>query len=185
MSVETPEETFACTRCGAEYAGGDSCPSCGALRAPVPCDEHPGRTAHSRCVFCGRPVCEGAADDAGPARCQEHHGVTVIEGWSQVYTTADDLEGALIVQNLRAEGIDAQVYSQKDDVFPVDLGELSIIRVLVPVWEHQAAQEIIAAYSDAAGEVGFACPNCGEVFEPGQAACSACGADLGGVTPAV
>jgi len=184
LSVETPEQTFACARCGAEYAGGDSCPSCGALRQPVPCDEHPDRTAHSRCVFCGRPVCEGAGD-ATPARCDEHAGVTVIAGWSQVYTTADDLESTLIVQNLRAEGIDAQLYSQKDDVFPVDLGELSIIRVLVPVWEHQAAREIIESYSDREGELGFACPSCGEAYDSGQAACAACGADLGGLSPAV
>src|SRR5687768_14217762 len=52
LSVEAPEATFACPRCGAEYVGGDACPSCGFLQSPVPCDDDPSRNAAYRCVLC-------------------------------------------------------------------------------------------------------------------------------------
>ncbi|WP_420125394.1 putative signal transducing protein [Longimicrobium sp.] len=154
MSVEAPEATFTCPRCGAEYAGGDACPSCGFLQAPVPCDDDPSRNAAYRCVLCGRTVC--GSDPAGKraALCDLHAHVPIIEGWAQVYTTGDPLEADLIVQNLQAEGIDAQVYSQKDDhAFPVDIGELSIVRVLAPVWEFGEAMDLVESYTSGDGEI--------------------------------
>jgi Putative prokaryotic signal transducing protein len=180
LSVETPEISTTCPRCGAEYTGGDdSCPVCGLLHAPVPCDERPGEQARFRCVLCGRATCtaEPAANRA--AVCEEHASVPVIESWAQVYSTGDGIEAGLIAQNLQAEGIDAQVYDQKDDnAFPVDLGELAIVRVLVPVWDFAEALDLVTSYMDGDGEVGFACPSCGEVYEPGQTQCGNCGASL-------
>jgi len=176
---EAPEATFTCPRCGAEYTGGDSCPACGFLRGPVPCDDDPSRSAEYRCVLCGRTAC-GADPGNKPARCAQHAHVPIIEGWAEVYTTNDDIEGGLIVQNLAAEGIDAQVYSQRDEfVFPMDLGELSIVRVLVPVWEFAEAMEFVQSYTSSDGHVSFACPNCGDVYEPGATQCANCGAPLG------
>lgn len=154
MSVEAPEATFTCPRCGAEYTGGDACPACGFLQAPVPCDDDPSRNAAYRCVLCGRTVC--GSDPAGKraALCDLHAHVPIIEGWAQVYTTGDPLEADLIVQNLQAEGIDAQVYSQKDDhAFPVDIGELSIVRVLAPVWEFGEAMDLVESYNNGDGEI--------------------------------
>jgi predicted RNA-binding Zn-ribbon protein involved in translation (DUF1610 family) len=180
LSVEAPEATFVCPRCGAEYTGGDACPSCGFLHAPVPCDDDPSRNAAFRCVLCGRTVC-GADPGSRAARCDLHAHVPIIEGWAQVYTTGDPLEADLIVQNLQAEGIDAQVYSQKDDhAFPVDIGELSIVRVLAPVWEFGEAMDCVQSYTSSEGEVAFACANCGEVYEPGATQCASCGASLTG-----
>lgn len=181
LSVETPEITITCPRCSAEYAGGDSCPSCGLLQAPVACDEDPGRQARFRCVLCGRAVCHEEPAGNRAALCEIHASVPVVEQWAQVYSTNDGIEAGLIVQNLQAEGIDAQVYDQKDDnVFPVDLGELSIVRVLTPVWQFGEASDLVNAYMDSAGEVTFACPACGEVYEPGQEQCGNCGASLVG-----
>jgi ribosomal protein L37E len=179
LSVEAPEATFTCPRCGAEYTGGDACPSCGFLRAPVPCDDDPSRTAAFRCVLCGRAACGVDPGGKKPALCDLHAHVPLIEGWAQVYTTNDDIEGGLLVENLRAEGIDAQLYSQRDDhVFPMDLGELSILRVLVPVWEFNDALNVVQSYSNGDGEVSFGCPNCGEVYEPGATQCANCGTSL-------
>lgn len=172
------DDAVRCERCGGEFVDGDACPLCGALRAEVPCEDDPGRPAHSRCVICARAVCEGLPDAARPALCVAHAGIPVIEGWSQVYTTSVELEAQLIVENLRAEGIDAQLYAQTDRSFPVDLGELSIARVLVPVWEHQLALQMIQERMDTEGEVLFACPSCGEAYEPGATACASCGAPL-------
>jgi uncharacterized C2H2 Zn-finger protein len=177
LSVETPEQTYACPRCGGEYADGDACPACGALRVAVPCDGDPARKAHSRCVICGVALCDGDAD-AIPALCADHRHVTVIEGFSQVYSDSDELAARLVVENLRAEGIEAHLYSQTSQSFPMDMGELSIARVLVPVWEHQQALELIQSYMDTEGEVVFACPACGEVYEPGAESCASCGAPL-------
>ena len=179
LSVETPEVTTTCPRCGSEYAGGDACPACGLLQNPVPCDDAPGQQARYRCVLCGRTVCGKEPDGKRAALCELHATVPLIEGWAQVYSTADGFEAGLIAQNLQAEGLDAQVYDQRDDhVFPVDLGELSIARVLVPVWQFEEAFALVNAHMDSAGEVTFACPACGEAFETGQTQCGNCGAAL-------
>ena len=174
------EETVRCSHCGVEFDGGDACPQCGKLRAQVPCDDDPSQNASFRCVICGRAVCAHLPDACRAALCEEHRTVPMIEGWAQVYSTAAEMEAQLIVENLRAEEIDAQLYNQADRSFPVDLGELSIARVLVPVWEYGPALELIRSYMDTEGEVVFACPSCGEVYEPGQATCSSCGASLVG-----
>jgi predicted amidophosphoribosyltransferase len=179
--IEAPAGTsYTCDRCGTEYRDGDSCPACGALRAPVPCEDDASRTAHARCVICGRPICGEQADDREPARCADHLGVPVIEGFAQVYTNSNAFAAQLLVENLRAEGLDATLYAQTDRSFPMDLGELSIARVLVPAFEYLSALELVREYMDTEGEVVFACPSCGEVYEPGQETCANCGASLVG-----
>ena len=188
--VETPSpattagdddgETVTCAVCGTEHEPADACPVCGALRTPVPCDEHPDRTAHSRCVLCGRAVCERDADEGRrPTTCPEHRSVPVIEGWAQVFSTATVVEAQLLAENLKSEGIDSTIYDQADRIFPVDLGELSIVRLMVPVWEYGTALQLIRGYMDGQGEVAFACAECGEVNEPEQETCTGCGARLG------
>lgn len=177
---EDDGETVTCAVCGAEHEPADACPVCGALRTPVPCDEHPDRTAHSRCVLCGRAVCERDADEGRrPTTCPEHRTVPVIEGWAQVFSTATVMEAQLLAENLKSEGIDSTIYDQADRIFPVDLGELSIVRLMVPVWEYGTALQLIRGYMDDQGEVAFACAECGEVNEPEQETCTGCGARLG------
>jgi predicted RNA-binding Zn-ribbon protein involved in translation (DUF1610 family) len=176
---EAAAETFRCERCTQEYHDADACPACGALRLAVPCDEHPEQGAEGRCVFCGRAICDGPApgrDD--PWVCEEHRAIPLIGGWAQVYSTTGEFEAQLLRENLRAEGVEAQIYSQKDHMYPVDFGELSIVRLMVPVWEYNAALGIIRSHMDREGEVVFACPSCGEAYEAGDEACSACGGSL-------
>ena len=178
--IETPAgASYTCERCGTEYAEGDACPACGSLRDPVPSDDDPGQPAHSRCVLCGRAIA-GHLETNEPARCAEHRAVPVIEGFAQVYTNNNAFAAQLLVENLRAEGLDATLYSQADRSFPMDLGELSIARVLVPAFQYQQALELVREYMDTEGEVVFACPSCGEVYEPGQETCTSCGAALAG-----
>ena len=171
-------EGFRCPRCETEYEGADACPACGTLRVEAACETHPDREAKGRCVICGRALCDrcSAGDDA--FLCEEHRGVHMIQGWAQVYSTHGEIEAQLVQENLRAEGIDSQIFSQKDHIYPVDLGELSIVRVMVPVWEYAAALETIRGHMDTEGEVVFACPSCGEAYEPGAEACASCGAPL-------
>lgn len=170
------EEVFHCARCAEDYAGGAACPVCGAFREPTPCAVHPDRMAPGRCVVCGTALCDEC--DAGGHRaflCADHRGVRLTEGWAEVYTTTSEFEAQLLRDNLRAEGIEAQTFSQRDRIFSVDLGELSIVRLLVPVWRYPEARELIQSHMDTGGEVAFACPACGEALEPGSADCQACG----------
>jgi predicted RNA-binding Zn-ribbon protein involved in translation (DUF1610 family) len=37
---------------------------------------------------------------------------------------------------------------------------------------------VIREHMDTAGEVVFACPSCGEAFDPGARECTGCGASL-------
>lgn len=102
----------------------------------------------------------------------------MIQGWAQIYTTTREFEAQLLRDNLGAEGIDARIFSQRDNMLSVDLGELSIVRLLVPVWDYDQALGLIREHMDQSGEVSFACPECGEAYEPGSESCSSCGAEL-------
>jgi hypothetical protein len=170
-----------CPRCEESYQGGDSCPACGFAPIPIPCERHPLILADGRCVVCGRAICGDCRGNAADKRvylCDEHGSVNVIEGWAQVYDDANEVEARLIRDNLVAEGIEARIFSQKDVMFSVALGELSVVRVLVPVWDYERAQEIIRDHTGIEGAVSFACPNCGEAYESGTRECQSCGASL-------
>ena len=172
------ETTIQCPRCDQEIdAEGPACPACGHLhKGSLDCLRHPDRKATGICVVCSDPLC-GECDvaDAMHHACPEHGDVPVIEGWAQIYTTSDVMEAELIKENLQADGVDAAVLSQKDQSFGVDLGELSPVRLLVPAYEYLDAVKHLAQHMDVEGEVTFACPSCGEVFDTGESVCSSCG----------
>jgi RNA polymerase subunit RPABC4/transcription elongation factor Spt4 len=170
-----------CPNCGEVIAAdGDACPVCGHLMVDATCDRHPDRAARGQCALCGTVLCEEC--DAGASRyhlCEEHAEVPIIEGWAQVLSLADEVEAKLIEENLRAEGVDARVLSQKDhSAFPVDLGDLAVIRILAPTYAFAEAKRMIDAHRDAVGEVSFGCPACGEPYDEGARACAACGEAL-------
>ncbi|HEX7240926.1 MAG TPA: hypothetical protein VF263_11710 [Longimicrobiaceae bacterium] len=172
-------DVFRCERCATEYDEADACPVCGTLRVAAECPQDAGEAAGGRCVICGRLLCGRCrAGDGDAFLCEDHRTVRMIEGWAQVYSTTGEVEAHLVRENLLAEGIDAQIYSQKDHMYPVDFGELSIVRVMVPVWEYGAALEAIRGHMDREGEVAFACPACGEAYEPGATVCASCGEPL-------
>lgn len=172
-------EEYTCSRCEEKFQGSDSCPACGVAREVIQCDTHSENEAEGRCVICGRAVCRVCRREDNPAfLCADHTEMTVIQGWAQVYTTTSEFEAQLVRDNLLAEGVDARIYSQKDRIFSVDLGELSIVRLLVPAWAYDRASEVIRDHMDRSGEVSFACPACGEAYEPGATICAECGASL-------
>lgn len=166
-----------CAQCGREVEGQEACAGCGRLPASTTCERHPDREARGQCVVCGSAVCsECDREEAREFICPEHHGITVVDGWAQVYSTSDDLEAQLVRDNLRAEGTEAEILSQKDHfAVPVDFGDLSPVRVLVPAYAFNDAMGVLARHMDGHGEVAFACPECGEAFEPGVPACASCG----------
>lgn len=185
MANQDDTGAWQCPHCDNQVDVGDrACPACGRLRETGRCGRHPTREAQGACVVCGSPVCEECdSRGSGAFRCPLHKDVSVIEGWAQVYSTSDDIEAQLIAGNLQAEGLNAQVLSQKDHSLTVDLGELSPVRVLVPAWEYEEASRVLAGHMDRQGEVAFACPACGEPYDPGEKNCVACGKPLPGSAP--
>lgn len=178
---ELRQQTRECEQCGetvAEDAG--TCPACGHLATPGRCDRHPEREALGRCALCGTALCDEC--ESGTRlyhKCADHADVNVIEGWAEVMSIADEVEAGLIESNLKAEGIDSRVLSQKDhSAFPVDFGDLARVRVLVPTYAYQEADRLLDAHRDAVGEVSFGCPNCGEPYSEGESVCGKCGEAL-------
>lgn len=178
---EVRDETRRCERCEEIIAAdADVCPACGHLMVDAACDVHPDRHAPGQCALCGTALCEECdAGDRRYHRCRDHADVPIIEGWAQVLSLADEVEAKLIEENLRAEGVDAKVLSQKDhSAFPVDFGDLAVIRLLVPTYAYQEAERMIAGHRDAVGEVSFGCPNCGEPYDEAATVCPTCGEAL-------
>jgi len=170
-------DEISCARCGQAFAGDEgACPVCGWLLEAAVCDRHADRRALGACVICGSAVCE-LCDDGGRPHfsCPTHRDITVVEGWAQVYSTGDDIAAALIRDNLRSDGIDAAVLSQRDRSFALELGDLSPVRVLVPAFRYEEARELLDRHKDASGEVRFACPACGEAFDVVARSCASCG----------
>jgi hypothetical protein len=182
-SKKKMESTVRCTHCEVEFDAGEAaCPACGHIHeGSASCARHDFREANGICVICGDPVCEecnAASSGRMHYACPVHREVPVIEGWAQVYTTSDNIEADLIKENLASEGLTAEVLSQKDRSFTVELGDLSPVRILVPAYEYDEAQRILDAHKDSRGEVLFACPSCGEPFDGGDTSCRACGSAL-------
>lgn len=175
------EETARCDRCQEIIAAdADACPACGHLRQEAKCHRHADRDAPGQCALCRIALCvECEAGDHLYHKCEEHASVPIIEGWAQVLALADEVEARLIEDNLRADGVDARVLSQKDhSAFPVELGNLSTVRLLAPTYAYQEAERLIAAHRDSVGEVSFGCPNCGEPSDEMAQVCTACGEAL-------
>ncbi len=147
-----------CGHCGERIsAESEACPACGELRQARPCAAHGELAAAGQCVVCGSAVCAGC-NRGGDNHylCETHCDIPVVGGWAQVYTTSDDLEAQLIRENLEAEGVDARILSQKDHFsLPVDLGDLSPVRVLVPAYAYEEAERVLAEHTDESGEVAF------------------------------
>jgi len=175
------ESTIRCPHCEQEVdAAEPTCTVCGHIHSGVMnCARHEERAADGVCVICGAPVCTECDNVSGVHHvCPVHCEIPLMDGFAQVYTTSEEVEAGLIRENLRAEGIDAEVLDQKDRSFAVDLGDLSPVRILVPAFQYLDAQDVLDGHMDAEGEVLFACPSCGEPFEEGATTCEACGASL-------
>ncbi len=92
------------------------------------CREHQRSVTTRCCVVCGIPVCEQCR--RGPrysALCVSHAGVHVIQGWTEVWRTASEVEAEIDRANV------------------VSFGGLSIVRVLVPAHRHREALAVLQA----------------------------------------
>lgn len=173
------DNTIRCSRCTQQFDGSEpGCPACGHLLSPMPCGRHGDRTANGQCVICGVAVCAECNGTEPHYTCPDHRDIPVFEGWAQLYSTNDEVEAQLIRDNLKSDGVDSEVLSQRDQTILVDLGEFAPVRVLVPAFDYLTALEIVDGHRSASGEVAFACQACGEAYDAGQDRCTGCGATL-------
>lgn len=176
------DRTRECDHCGETIAAdAGTCPACGHLETPTRCDRHPGREAPGRCALCGTALCEEECESGNRHyhKCQDHASISIIEGWAEVLSIPDEVEAQLIEDNLKAEGIESRILSQKDhSAFPVEFGDLARVRILVPAYAYEEAERLLASHKDAVGEVSFGCPNCGEPYDEGERVCGKCGEAL-------
>jgi hypothetical protein len=76
-----------------------------------------------------------------------------IEGWAVLKTFSYEHQAEIIKGHLESRGIECMVYSQKDHVNVVFVGDLSEIKVLVPENQFDAAMEAIKDFELLESEV--------------------------------
>ncbi len=69
----------------------------------------------------------------------------IIEGWAVVKTVSYEHQAEMVCDQLQAAGIEATVFSQKDHVNAVFLGDLSEVKILVPQEKLAEALEVCKA----------------------------------------
>ncbi len=102
--------------------------------------------AFHRCAVCGSNLCTDCRRGGRrTALCGEHEHVRLISAWAEAARCTDEVEAEVLAGRLRVADVDVQVFSQKDHANVVAFGALALVRVLVPVFQLQEAQRILAA----------------------------------------
>ena len=70
------------------------------------------------------------------------------ELWKDIYTTTEESEAAIIVGVLNSAGIECRVESSKLSAFPVSVGKLGEVKVLVPIDEFEKAGMVLESASE-------------------------------------
>lgn len=165
-----------CAVCGRLLSSGaDQCDGCGAPSEPPRCVWHPDKRASEVCLLCERPVCVRCRSGRAPL-CPDHAGARVYpDDWVEVYSSAEEIRTHLLADALRGEGIDARVLSQKDHVYVVAVGNLSVLRIVVPARAYARARATLAGDLVAEVRPPPSCPVCWTPYVEGRRECAACG----------
>lgn len=145
-----PEKPAHCPLCN-ERVGGEAayCPHCGKLIGPpesaLPCASHPDLTALGVCVVCGKAVCETCATELeGKMFCDDDSHLSIHQDYAIVCRCATEYEAAMIQSNLAGAGIAAQIFSQRNPMYVVNVGELALVNVMAPKSQVHEAEAIVA-----------------------------------------
>jgi hypothetical protein len=136
----TAEATF-CSHCGV-FLGWS-----GEGGKEIACDTHRENQAVGRCVICKKVVCEDCAvQKRGKYFCSNDKHVEMAFNWVTVYTTGTEYEADMIAANLESTGIPARVYAQNDQMFVATIGDLAVIRVMVPAEAADEAKNYLVSF---------------------------------------
>lgn len=69
--------------------------------------------------------------------------MTTDEGWIEVFITCDSLEAEMIKDLLESGGIPVVLRSSKVSPYPVNMGRMGEIKILVPDENEEAARNVI------------------------------------------
>lgn len=67
----------------------------------------------------------------------------IYEGWVVVFKSGTDYEADLVRDRLDDSGLPAVVLTQRDHAFNMTMGEMALVRVLVPPEHVQAAMRVL------------------------------------------
>ena len=135
------DEPLACEFCSEQLeAEMKFCPHCGMLQGifaeegeEIECENHPGMEAVGMCVVCGKAVCgDCAVKRQGRIFCENDEHVKISQNWAVVYMTSTEYEAQMVRANLEQGGIPCIVFSQRDHVYFLTLGDLAVVNVMVP-----------------------------------------------------
>ncbi len=160
-----------CPHCEERIVGDAAfCPHCGRLIAPseppVACERHPDLAATGICVVCGTAVCGTCAvEEEGKIFCGDDSHIRVHQDYALLCQCATEYEAAMIQSNLAGAGIEAQLFSQRNPMYVLNVGELALVNVMVPKSQVHEAEPIVEALMGAgpAGE-----EDAGAQEEPGE-----------------
>jgi hypothetical protein len=68
--------------------------------------------------------------------------------WVEIFVTYDALEAEMIKDLLESGGIDAEIRSSKVTPYPVNLGRMGEVKILVREFDRTAAEELIEGTRD-------------------------------------
>lgn len=127
------------------------CPYCGMLQSAlieegeeIECENHPRMEAVAMCVVCGKPVCgDCAVKRHGKIFCENDEHIKVAQGWAVVFSTNTEYEAHMIRANLESSGIPCLVFSQRDHVYFLTVGDMAVVNVMVPKQHLLEAQEFL------------------------------------------
>ncbi len=82
-------------------------------------------------------------DDARPDDAPRDD-ATIYEGWVSAFECSTDFEADLVRDRLDEAGFAAVVLTQRDHSFNLNVGDLSLVHVMVKPADHAAAKAIVA-----------------------------------------
>lgn len=117
------------------------------------CENHAGKPAIGICVICGKPVCNSCAKISNNRIfCEKDEHLQVYGDYVLVKTFSTEYEAQMIKSLIEIAGINCVLFSQKDHVFFTNIGETSIINLMVPKEDAEKAIQIIEELNQSKGD---------------------------------
>ncbi len=66
-----------------------------------------------------------------------------VDGWMTIYSTSTDYEAELVKDRLVDAGVDAVILTHRDRAFSLNVGDMSVVRILVPPDQEETARGIL------------------------------------------